>query len=56
MNRRQDASRIMSKFQGERLQGKPMTVIIKKSIRWKLYNCANYLNILDIHNFELYIM
>lgn len=28
MNRRQDAARIMSKYQGERLQGKPMTVII----------------------------
>lgn len=28
MNRRQDAARIMNKFQGERLQGKPMTVII----------------------------
>lgn len=28
MNRRQDAARIMSKFQGERLQGKPMTVNI----------------------------
>lgn len=35
MNRRQDAARIMSKYQGERLQGKPMTVIIIKIIYHK---------------------
>jgi len=32
MNRRQDAARIMSKYQGERLQGKPMTVFINNII------------------------
>lgn len=36
MNRRQDAARIMSKFQGERLQGKPMTVIIKKKYNYNI--------------------
>lgn len=35
MNRRQDAARIMNKFQGERLQGKPMTVIIRNKSNFK---------------------
>lgn len=42
MNRRQDAARIMSKFQGERLQGKPMTIAwapgqAMKDKEWKDY-------------------
>ncbi|XP_026810940.1 protein SCAF8 isoform X3 [Rhopalosiphum maidis] len=42
MNRRQDAARIMSKYQGERLQGKPMTIAwapgqAMKDKEWKDY-------------------
>ncbi|XP_050534314.1 SR-related and CTD-associated factor 4-like isoform X2 [Daktulosphaira vitifoliae] len=42
MNRRQDAARIMNKFQGERLQGRPMTIAwapgqAMKDKEWKDY-------------------
>ncbi|VVC37250.1 RNA polymerase II-binding domain,ENTH/VHS,CID domain,RNA recognition motif domain [Cinara cedri] len=42
MNRRQDAARIMNKYQGERLQGKPMTIAwapgqAMKDKEWKDY-------------------
>jgi len=47
MNRRQDAARIMSKYQGERLQGKPMTVCVN-NLHFYIYIIDNYYFI-EIH-------
>lgn len=51
MNRRQDAARIMNKYQGERLQGKPMTVIIGINRIVVKYGVTIIMNVIDYQRF-----